>query len=96
MRKFLPALAFGFVLLTSFTTDKQIEETQGCSVTEASSCYITVVSITRYVCGDVYEGSSSYYDPLGDCGSYTYYEVTPGQDNGICTHDHSAPPDGVK
>ncbi|MET0462054.1 MAG: hypothetical protein ABW007_02835 [Chitinophagaceae bacterium] len=96
MRKFFPALALGFILLTSFVSDKPETDTESTVSAGVTGCHITVVSITRYVCGDVYEGSASFYDPESNCGVQTFYEVTPGQDNGICTHDHSAPPDGLK
>jgi hypothetical protein len=86
MKKIFFALS---IMLVSFTSFTHKEETPN------FNCTITMIQITRYNCGDVYEGSSSVVNTAPGCTSQTYYDIETGPDVTLCTHDHSAPPDGV-
>jgi hypothetical protein len=86
MKKVLFVLAVSLIALTSFAPEKK--ETAN----ESATCVVTVYEVTRYFCGDVV---NYVYNTTGPCNTTVIIEITNDRSEEPCTHDHSAPPDGL-
>ncbi|WP_126970434.1 hypothetical protein [Gynurincola endophyticus] len=88
MKKFLCVLTVSFIAFTSFVPEKKLSE----PAETAASCPVTIYDVIRYYCGDVYVGA---VNTTGDCNHPVILNIVIDRSEQPCTHDHSAPPDGL-